>query len=178
MTFELALLWAFIAFIVIIIGTFAYGGISAAPWVPLWKRDVQRMLELAEVKPGETLFDLGAGDGRIVIAAANKHGAKATGFEIATLPYFFGYIRILMSGAGAKGARLSYRNFFKQDFSEADVICAFLTPAAMAKLKPKFEKETKPGCRIVSYVFSVPDWEPTLVDKPDDKTASIYLYKR
>lgn len=164
-------------FIILILGTFALGGILAAPWVPLWNRDVKRLMDIAAVKKGEKLYDLGAGDGRIIILAAKEYGATAVGYEIATLPYFVGYIKILLLGLRGK-ARLKYRNFFHEDLSDADVICAFLTPAAMEKLKPKFEQETKPGCRIVSYAFHIPGWEPTKIDKPNKKTASIYLYQR
>lgn len=172
------LFWAgFTLFLFIILGTFALGGISAAPWVPLWQKDSRRMLEVAGLKPGEELVDLGAGDARIVAIAAKDFGADAIGYEIAILPYFLGHIRILTKGLGGR-AKLKYRNFFKQDLSSADVICAFLTPQAMKKLKPKFEKEVKPGARIVSYAFSVPGWQPTKIDKPSKKTTAIYLYQR
>ena len=178
MIWSLILIWAIVVLLVVVIlGTFAYGGISAAPWVPVWQRDVERMSALAKIKPGEIVYDLGAGDGRIVITAAKQYGAQATGFEIAVLPFIIGYIRIQLAGVQKK-ARLRYRNFYNQDLSTADVIFAFLTPPAMEKLKPKFEKEIKSGCRIVSYAFAVPGWEPTTVDKPNQKTTAIYLYQR
>jgi len=167
----------FIVVLLLILGTFALGGYLAAPWVPLWKKDVRRMLNLAELKPGETVYDLGAGDGRIIIMAASEFGAKAVGFEIAILPYFLAYIRILLRGLKLRVA-LKYRNFFKEDLSKADVICAFLTPQAMKKLKPKLEKEAKSGCRIVSYAFSIPGWQPIKTDKPSKNKAIIYLYQR
>lgn len=167
----------FIIFLLLILGTFALAGFLAAPWVPLWKTDIRRMLKLAEVKPGETVYDLGAGDGRIIIIAAQEFGARATGFEIAVLPYFLAYIKILIRGLKPK-IDLKYRNFFRADLSKADVICAFLTPPAMKKLKPKLEKEAKPGCRIVSYAFSIPTWQPTKTDKPNKNKTVIYLYQR
>lgn len=160
-----------------ILGTFALGGILAAPWVPLWQKDIKRMLKLAEIKPGETLYDLGAGDGRIIIAAARNFGAKAVGYEIAFLPYLFGWVKILISGQKGK-ARLLCRNFFAADLSRADVICAFLTPRAMLKLKPKLEIEAKAGCRIISFAFAVPGWQPFLADKPNQKSATVYVYRR
>ena len=135
------------------------------------------MMKIAGVKPGEIVYDLGAGDGRIVIIAANEFGANATGFEIAVLPYLLGCIKIILKGLRGK-ARLKYNNFFTYDLSQADVICTFLTPPAMKKLKPKFEKETKSGCRIVSYAFSIPGWQPKEKNKPNEKTTAIYLYQR
>ncbi|NUM25217.1 MAG: class I SAM-dependent methyltransferase [Candidatus Buchananbacteria bacterium] len=170
------LFWLFfIPFILLGLGTFALGGVLAAPWVPLWKKDVRRMLELAEVKPGETVYDLGAGDGRIIIIAAKEFGATATGFEVAVLPFLWGYIKIKVLGLSKK-AKLKYNNFFNQDLSQADVICVFLTPEAMKKLKPKFQKEKNKNCRIVSYAFKIPDWEPEKVSKGPGET-SIYLYR-
>lgn len=173
-----AIFWViFLVVLFLMIGTYAIGGLSAAPWVPLWKNDVRRMMRIAKVKPGEILYDLGAGDGRMVIIAAKEFGAKATGFEIATLPYLFAYIKINLQGLNSQ-ASMSYRNFFKQDLSSADVICTFLTPKAMKKLKPKLEKEMKPGARIVSYAFHIPGWQETLKDKPNKKTTAIYLYQK
>ena len=174
----LFILWLiFIILILVILGTFAYGGILAAPWVPLWQKDVRRMLNLAEVKPDEMVYDLGAGDARIITIAAKEFGAKAIGFEIALLPYLFGRIRIWVKGLKNK-VSLKYLNFFKQNLSEADVICVFLTPQAMTKLKPKLEKEIKPGCRVVSYAFSLPNWPPKKIDKPNPQTTTIYLYQK
>lgn len=163
-------------FTMVIIGTYAWGGILAAPWVPVWKTDVERMLDLAGVKPNEQVYDLGAGDGRIIIQAGRR-GAYATGFEVALLPYLAAHIRILLAGQRDR-VRLRYVNFFKTDFSKADVICAFLTPKAMAHLKPKILAEAKPGCRIISYAFAIPDWKPDVIDKPNEKIAAIYRYIR
>jgi len=167
----------FTLFLLLVLGTFALGGWLAAPWVPLWKKDIRRMMRIAKVKPGEIVYDLGAGDGRIVIIAAKEFDAQAIGFEIATLPYFLAYIKIWLKGLRSK-IKLKYRNFFNEDLSRADVICVFLTPQAMKKLKPKFETETKPGCRIVSYAFSIPGWQPVETNKPNQKTTAIYLYQK
>lgn len=133
------------------------------------------MMKLSGVKPGEIVYDLGAGDGRIIIIAAKEFGAMSVGFELAVLPYILGCIKILANGLRGK-SRLKYANFYFQDLSKADVICAFLTPKAMEKLKPKLQTETKPGCRIVSYAFEIPGWQPTKIDKPDQRSAAIYLY--
>lgn len=171
------LFWViFLTFLFLILGTFAIAGFLAAPWVPLWRKDIRRMLRLAEVKPGEIVYDLGAGDARIITIAAKEFGAKAIGFEIAFLPYILGCIKIRLLGLKGK-ATLKYANFYSQDLSGADVICTFLSPMAMEKLKPKFKKEMKPNCRVVSYAFKIPDWPAAKIDKPDEKTAAIYIYR-
>ena len=167
----------FFGLVLLILGTFAWGGILAAPWVPLWKKEIRRLLRLAAVKPEEMVYDLGAGDGRIIILAAQEFGARSVGFEIAVLPFFLAYIRIWLLGLRSR-VSLKFRNFYQQDLSQADVICVFLTPAAMAKLKPKLQTQTKSGCRIVSYAFKIPDWPPEKIDRPNEKTTPIYLYRR
>lgn len=164
-------------FALIILGTLALGGILAAPWVPLWQNDVRRLLTIAGAKQGELVYDLGAGDGRVIITAAKEYGCRAIGFEIALLPYLVCRTRIWLAGM-SRQVKLKYANFFTADLSDADVICAFLTPRAMKKLKTKFEKEAKPGCKILSYAFAIPGWEPDLVDRPNEKTAVIYRYTR
>ncbi len=172
---ETGLLVLFNLIIFFILISFAYAGLSAAPWVPLRSRDASRLLEVAEVKPGELVYDLGSGDGRILILAASKFGAKAEGFELSILPYLLSRLRIGLLGLGSK-VQVHYRNFFKQNLSRAQIVTLFLTPAAMVKLSPKFRRELRPGTRIVSYAFALKDWQPVRIDKPDANTASVYLY--
>jgi len=164
--------------IAVVLFTFTFAGISAAPWVPLWKSDIRRMLQLAQVKEGENVYDLGAGDGRILLIAAKEFKAKTTGFEISVLPYFVSYIKILIANIKSKyKIKIKFKNIYSQDLSAADVITIFLTPMAMKKLKPIFSKGLKPGCRIVSYAFSIPEWEADAISKPAKNKTSIYLYK-
>lgn len=164
-----------LAALIVVAGTAAWAGWRAAPFVPTRQRDVERMLRLAEVKPGELVYDLGAGDGRFLLAAARR-GARAVGFEISILPFLIACLRLALGRATA--ARIELKDFFRQDLSAADVIVCFLTPAAMAKLGPKFSRELKPGARIVSYAFSLPGWTPAVKDKPTPQTMSVYLYRR
>jgi hypothetical protein len=78
----------------------------------------------------------------------------------------------------SKSVSVKYRNFYAENLSSADVVCVFLGPDAMKKLSPKFKDELKPGCRIVSYCFSLPGWQPKIVDKPEKKLTTIYLYQK
>ncbi|MFA6322635.1 MAG: hypothetical protein WCX71_04130 [Candidatus Buchananbacteria bacterium] len=168
---------AILAFIFLLLITYALGGWLAAPWVPTWQNDVKQMLQLAEIKPGEIVMDLGAGDARIMTLAVKNYQAQAVGYEIAVLPYLLGWFRIILLGLAGR-VQLKYGNFFKADISQADVICIFLMPAVMIKIKNKIDQEAKPGCRILSYAFKISDWEPKAIFKPKKNQIPIYLYQK
>lgn len=155
----------------IIVASQMYAGFRGAPWVPTKNGDVERFLHLAELKPGAVVYDLGCGDGRIVRAAANV-GAQATGFEVSILPYLMALVRLIGSPA-----RVRFRDFWRVNLSDADVIYFFLMPAIVEKMKVKLERELKPGAKVIAYVWPIDGWEPVLVDT---KTGSpkMYVYKR
>ncbi|MDO8560193.1 MAG: hypothetical protein Q7S23_04155 [bacterium] len=160
--------------IIAFLGTMAWGGVLAAPWLPMPKADVRRMLALAHLRRGELLYDLGCGDGRILAAAA-RSGALAVGFEVSLLPYLLAWGRIL--GAGQwRQAKVRYRNFFNQSLSDAAVVTTFLTPRAMTRLGPKLATELRAGARVVSYAFPISGWQPSAVSKPTPTSIAIYRY--
>ncbi len=161
--------------IFLLVGTMAYAGILAAPWVPLRKKDVIRALALAHLNRGEVLYDLGSGDGRIIIAAGRDYGVSATGYEIAFLPYIYSYVKIILVGLRGK-VRVKCKNFFKENLSDADVIVSFLLPKAMIKLKEKYTSELRPGTRIISCAWLIPGWTPDRIDRPSNNDIKIYLY--
>ena len=146
-------------------------------FVPTPKRIVRAMLQLASVRRGETLFDLGAGDGRIIIEAAREFGARAVGVEVA--PEYVRRIRERINATGIK-AELIESDIFKVDLTPADVITIYLSPSANAKLVQKLNDELKPGTRIVSLDYPLPGWVPK---REVEVTASglrrtIYLYRK
>ncbi|MDD5750706.1 MAG: hypothetical protein PHU56_03640 [Candidatus Pacebacteria bacterium] len=155
--------------------TAVYAGWRAAPWAPTFKDDKERFLRLACIKPGQKVYDLGCGDGRLV-AAAGKAGAIAVGFEISLVPYFFAKWRIANSPAG-KNCRIKFKDFWKADLSDADVVYFFLMPKIFAKMKAKMEKELKPGAKVIIYTWPMDGWEPLAEDCPKGKTP-IYVYRR
>lgn len=142
------------------------------PYVPTTEPAVQAMMKLAGVKRGDILYDLGCGDGRIVIAAA-KLGARAVGIDINP-------VRIAEARENAKKAgvedmvRFVENDLFEADIHEATVVSLFLLPNINLKLKPKLLKDLKPGTRIVSNTFDMGDWkaekETTLDDDGGDDT--------
>jgi SAM-dependent methyltransferase len=129
------------------------------PFVPTPQHVVEAMLKLAEVKKGDRLYDLGSGDGRLVITAAKLYGVRGTGYDIDPQ-------RIQEANANAKKegvenlVRFVNQDLFESDFSDASVITLYLLPGINLKLRPKLWKETKPGTRIVSHSFDMGDWQP------------------
>ena len=129
------------------------------PFVPTTEEAVQAMLKLADVKTNDTVYDLGCGDGRIVIAAAKNFGARAVGIDIDPQ-------RIKEANENAKKAGVENRvkfieqDLFKADFHEATVVTLFLLPQVNLQLKPALLKQLKPGTRVVSNTFDMGDWKP------------------
>jgi len=169
------LLFIFFIFIILVFGTMIWAGFSAAPWLPSWKKDIATVLNQAKIQPGDTVFDLGCGDGRWLIAVAkNTQAKKIVGFEISLLMYLWSRINLLF--INYPQIQIKYKNFFQADFSSADVILCFLTPRAMKKLAPKFDKEMKSGAKLISYAFSLPGREPQKIARFSQKSIPVYLY--
>jgi cyclopropane fatty-acyl-phospholipid synthase-like methyltransferase len=155
--------------------TFAWAGKSLAPWVPCRKKDIKRVLSIAELKPGEVFYELGCGDGRVVVAANKNYQVRAIGVELAVLLYIAAKIRQCFNWN--KNLEIRYGSLFKEDLASADVVYVFGMPQTLkAKFKEKLEKELKPGARVVSYVFPIEGWKPIKIDKPTEKDLNVYLY--
>lgn len=156
--------------------------IDLAPFVSTPQAVVDKMLELAELDSEDVIYDLGCGDGRIVITAATKYGARGVGIDI--VPE-----RIKESKENAKKARVEDKVKFilddalKVDISEATVVTLYLLPESNALLRPKLEKELKPGIYVISHNFSIPGWESKLKEETTvvtngSKQHTIYIYQR
>ncbi len=130
-----------------------------APFVTTPPYIVEEMLDMAQTGAGDTIYDLGCGDGRIVVTAALKYGAKGVGVDISPA-------RIRQSIMNAAHARVSDRvrfiqgDLFEVDFSPATILSLYLLPAINLKLRPKIFTVLKPGTRIISYEFDMAEWEP------------------
>ena len=148
-----------------------------APYVASPARVVDLMLEMAKIKPGETVYDLGSGDGRIVIAAAGKYKAKAIGIEIS--PKLVASATADIERAGLTGeARVMQGDVLKTDFTGADVITLYLETKLNGELRPHLEKYLKPGARVVSHDYPVPGWKPTRVEHVEGRVMhTVYLYE-
>ena len=153
----------------------------AAPYFPTPETIVLRMLRLGQLKSGEKMFDLGSGDGRIVIMAAQKFKADATGIEIDDALWKRSSDRIRELGL-EKRARIVHGDIFQQDYSAADLLTVYLLPQSNDKLQPLLERQLKKGTRIVAHDFGFSGWTPVkVVDIDDDgqgRSHRLFLYER
>jgi ubiquinone/menaquinone biosynthesis C-methylase UbiE len=143
-------------------------------FVPTPNEVVDKMLEMAKVTSKDVVYDLGCGDGRIVITAAQKYGARAVGVDIDPK-------RIEEARANAKAAKVTDKvrfiegDLFETDISEASVVTLYLLTRLNEKLKPKLLKELKPGTRVVSHAFDMGDWKPE--QKASAAASTVYLWR-
>jgi SAM-dependent methyltransferase len=141
-----------------------------APWLPSSMKTVHQMMKLAEVKPDDVVYDLGCGDGRIVLIASMCYHARAVGIEIDPLRYLWCQLLVTIFFQ-RKRVRIIFGNIFKQDLGKADVIMCYLMPGALQKLETKFKQELRPGTRVASNKFSF----PTLIKIREDENSRLYL---
>ena len=148
-----------------------------APYVASPAKVVDRMLELANIRPGETVYDLGCGDGRILIEAVQRYKAKAVGIEIS--PKVAAEARAHIKKAGvAKSATVIDGDLLQADLTGADVVTIYLATSLNEELRPRLEKFLKPGARVVSHDYAVPGWKPKQVVLADGRQKhNIYLYE-
>jgi SAM-dependent methyltransferase len=150
-----------------------------APYVPTPHEVVNRMLELAEIKPGDVLYDLGSGDGRIVVAAAKKFGIRAVGFEID--PGLVKDSRQIIKQAGLEElVEIREQDIRTVDFSPASIVTLYLYPAANLRLRPVLLRDLKPGSRVISHDFGMGSWKPDRVARLQDTAGfsrTIYRWR-
>lgn len=143
------------------------------PYVPTPQSVVNAMLQLAQVNSNDVIYDLGSGDGRIPITAAQKYGVRSVGVDIDPR-------RVQEANANAQRAGVTesvefrQQDLFETDLRNATVVTLYLLPDVNLKLRPKLLKELKPGTRIVSHSFDMGNWKPHQVQQVDGKT--IYLW--
>lgn len=162
----------------VVLGIYLFFGLTifiskfwGAPWVISTKKAIHQMLTLARVQPGETVLDLGAGDGRVIITAIKEYQANGIGIEIDPFRCLLANFFLLRRGL-SKSGKVIWGNIFTAQFPDADVITLFLTREANLKLKPLLEKQLKPGTRIVSNGYTIPGWTASKIDNQN----LIFLY--
>lgn len=145
--------------------------IFGAPFVPSPAGAVRKMLAAAALKPGEIVFDIGCGDGRLARLAAKDYGARATGLELSPLVYLLARVVGLLRPSGAE---IKLADFRWQDLSRADAVFCYLNKDIMTPLEAKLRKDLKPGARVVSYIYRLPSWREARVESFNGSPIWIY----
>jgi 16S rRNA A1518/A1519 N6-dimethyltransferase RsmA/KsgA/DIM1 with predicted DNA glycosylase/AP lyase activity len=153
-----------------------------APYYPTPETVVDKMLQLGELKAGEVMYDLGSGDGRIVVMAARKFKAKANGVEFDADLVKLSQERLKTLGLD-KTAKIIHGDALAQDYSNAQLLTIYLLPSSINdKVRPILEKQLKKGTRVVCHDFEVAGWTPektvAIDDDGEGRAHTLYLYRR
>ena len=157
--------------IIIFVIWIAWSGVVGAPWIPTPKKRVRSMLEFAEVSSDDILYDLGSGDGRIVVMAGKEFGATSIGIEVDPLRLMWSRLSIRRHRL-RKTTKVIRANFFKVSLEDATVVTLYQGHEINKKIRNKLASELKPGTRVVSYRFILEGWTPAKTNEEE----SIYLY--
>jgi hypothetical protein len=142
------------------------------PPVPTRPARIQKALKLANLQPNEILYDLGAGDGRVLLIAARDFDAKAIGIEIGPIQCALIWLRVIANGY-TRQIQVRWENFYKANLKDADVVFVYATSKEVMKLAPHLETQMKRGSRLVSISADFPEWEPQKIEDSD----LIFLYE-
>ncbi|MGH7855365.1 MAG: SAM-dependent methyltransferase [Candidatus Binatia bacterium] len=150
-----------------------------APFDPTPQEVVDRMLVLADVRRNDAIYDLGSGDGRLLIAAAKKYGVRGVGFEIEP-----GLVKLARENARKAGVeklvQIRQQDFLSADLSSATVVTLYLSYDGNLAVREQLQRQLKPGARVVSYTFDMGDWPPKIAETYRDAagdTHSLYLWE-
>jgi predicted RNA methylase len=166
-------MWTFLLLLLALIVAISiyWTSFLGAPWVPTSLRTVHKMLKLAEVGPEDLVYDLGCGDGRTIVIAAWRYGARAVGVEVDPLRYLWCQILVTVLGLNER-VKIVFGDFFTQDLSAADVVTCYLLQDTNVKLEEKLKRELRSGTRVVSNTFTFPGIKMV---RQDDE-AKLYLF--
>ncbi len=137
------------------------------------KERIRRALELANPQAGETFYDLGSGHGRVLIMAAKEFGLNVVGIEAGLVQCFISRVNALRNGVSSK-VRIEAGDFYKSNLKDADIVFAYLTSGYGNRLQEKLKRELKPGTRVVTVSFDLPDWDVEIFDREQ----LIYIYRK
>jgi cyclopropane fatty-acyl-phospholipid synthase-like methyltransferase len=154
----------------------AYAGVSAAPWLPTLKKDRDHLFEELTLSPGQTVVDLGSGDGSMLFAVARRFPETiCIGYEISLLPLFAGLVRKVLGGKKYRNVHLKFGNLFKQSLKEFDVVFVFLLAKSYDRLIERFRQDLKEDATVIVEAWPLPNIEPTQKLKKDGHLA-LYFY--
>lgn len=159
-------------FSVFVLLWFYVPAIYGLPSVPTKPERIRNALKMANLQPNKVLYDLGAGDGRVLFMAAREFGAQAIGIEVGPIQCAWIWLRTTAGGLGSQ-IQVRWGNFYKADLRAADVVFLYATSKEVAKLAPHLEGQMKKGARLVAISADFPEWEPSLFDDRD----LIFVYE-
>lgn len=142
------------------------------PPTPTRRERIRKALKLADLQRGETLYDLGSGDGRALVIAAREFGAQAVGIDAGPVQCLQAWLGALLNGVRDR-VHIRWGDFFRKDLSGADVVFAYLTSGYVERLAPQLLSQLRPGARLVTISFDFPEWEPAAFDERE----LIFLYR-
>ena len=173
----IAVIIAVIVVILAIATSFVVAMFGGGPFVPTPKKAVIKILKHTGIQKGDVVYDIGAGDGRFLHYAEKLYGAKAIGFEID--PFVYAIARFNQIFFKWKG-KMIRGDFRSHSLKDADIVICYMLPDTLKKYQEKFDKELKPGCKIISYTFHIGNWKPYKTIPKDPRTGikRVYIYKR
>jgi len=153
-----------------LLASMAYAGVRGAPWVPTWKKDLERIKRLANLQEGERFIELGCGNGRVCRYIARETKAQSAGIELSLLQWM-----VAKTMAWRSGTKIFFGDVFHRDLSKYNVVYMFLMPETYVKLRDKLTRELPSGARVISYVWPIEGWQISHTDHVDG-SQDIFVY--
>jgi hypothetical protein len=152
-----------------------YAAIIGAPILNTSKKRIKQIIEAADIKNGDVVYELGSGMGNMALAFSENPNVKTVGFELSPIFYFISSVKKWLLKRGNLEFRM--KNFYKADLSDATIIYFYLMPKSIEKIKGKFNKELKLGTKIISFGFPIKEWEAEKIIQGEN-LPKVYFYKR
>lgn len=157
----------------VVVSSFIGFLITRVPFVPTTKKDIRYLVKQLPILPSDVLYDLGSGDGSVILSVEKMSGARGVGFELTWWTYFYAKLKAFFSRAVSQFKRV---DFFNEDWSEATIVYAYLYPPLMSRVEQKFLTNCKPGTRAVVRDFPFPTLEPLEVIRTGKRNTGTSSY--
>ncbi len=171
-------MWTIVfAVLFLLLASAAYASWRGAPWVPTWKRDLERIKKLAQLQQSDRFVELGCGTGRVCRYLAKNSKAQTSGIELSVLQWMYArfFARLRLAQDDRKRLRFFLSDAFHHDLSSYSVVYMFLMPETYKKIRDKLTAELQSGARVITYVWPIPDWTPSYVDRVEG-SPDLYVY--
>lgn len=161
----------------LLLASAGYASLRGAPWVPTWKKDLERIKRLAQLKEGDRFVELGCGTGRVCRYLAKHTPAQTYGVELSLTQYIYALLSSLVLPCLPLSShpKFIFADAFHHDLSSYTVVYMFLMPETYKKIRDKLTQELPPGARVITYVWPIPGWTPSYVDRITG-SPDLYVY--